>query len=158
MSVWAPTNYMVLKGLDVYEEYDLSYEIACSHLDAVVSVFSDTNTLFENYAPEKIDGVYRKGSPAMSDFVGWTGIVPISVMFEYVFGIHPDASNNKITWRINRLEKHGVEKYPFGKDGELSLICEGRNSPNEKPNITIKSNIPITVEIVWGDNKETVNV
>ena len=77
---------------------------------------------------------------------------PISILFEYVFGIKPDASKNKITWHINLLEKHGVEKYPFGTDGELSLICEARNSEEEKPRVTISSNIPVEVEIIW--NKE----
>lgn len=157
-SVWAPTNYMILKGLDAYKKYDLSYEIACTNLDAVVSVFKDTRTVFENYAPEKIEGKFMKGSSSLPDFVGWTGLIPISVMFEYVFGIKPDAANNKITWHINRLEKHGIEKYPFGTDGELTLICEKRNSPQEKPNVTVKSNIPVTVEVIWGDNKEILDI
>ena len=157
-SVWAPTNYMVLKGLDSYGKYDLSYEIACTNLDAVVGVFKDTGTVFENYSPEKVDGKFMKGSPSLPDFVGWTGIIPISIMFEYVFGIKPDAANNKITWHINRLEKHGVEKYPFGTEGELTLICEKRNSPEEKPNVTVKSNVPVTVEIIWGNNKELLDI
>ena len=79
-------------------------------------------------------------------------------MFEYVFGIKPDATNNKITWHINLLEKHGIEKYPFGTEGELTLTCEKRNSQDEKPQITIESNVPVTVEIVWGDNKEILDL
>ena len=55
-------------------------------------------------------------------------------------------------------EKHGIEKYPFGTDGELTLICEKRNSSEEKPNVTIKSNVPVTVEIIWGDNKEISDI
>ncbi len=151
-SVWSPTNYMVLKGLDAYGRYGLSYEIALSHLDAVVSVFKNRGTLYENYAPELVEGKFEKGSSSMADFVGWTGISPISILFEYVFGIKPDAAKNKITWHVNLLEKHGIEKYPFGIDGELTLICEARNSEKEKPQVTIKSNIPIEVEIIW--NKE----
>ena len=90
----------------------------------------------------------------MSDFVGWTGLIPISVMFEYVFGIKPDASNNKITWHINLTDKHGISKYPFGSEGELTLICEERNSQKEKPQVKIESNIPVTVEIIWNSGKE----
>lgn len=151
-SVWSPTNYMVLKGLDEYKEHALAHEIALSHLDAVVSVFVNRGTLYENYAPEQVDGKFEKGSSSMADFVGWTGLSPISILFEYVFGIKPDASENKITWHINLLEKHGVQKYPFGIDGELTLICEERSSEEEKPQVTIKSNVPVEVEIIW--NKE----
>lgn len=37
--VWAPTNYMVLKGLDKYEKYSLSHKIGTKLLDSVVSDF-----------------------------------------------------------------------------------------------------------------------
>lgn len=159
-SVWSPTNYMVLKGLDEYGEYRLSHEIAMAHLDAVVNVFKDRGTLFENYAPELVDGKFEKGSSSMPDFVGWTGLSPISIMFEYVFGIRPDASKNKITWHINLLEKHGVEKYPFGIDGELTLICQPRNSEEEKPQVVIESDVPVEVEIIWnkGQNREIITL
>lgn len=156
-SVWAPTNYMVLRGLDNYGKQELAYEIACSHLDAVVSVFKDAGTVFENYAPELDEGRFTRGSSSMPDFVGWTGLVPITVMFEYVFGIRPDASDNKITWYVNRLERHGVEKYPFGVNGELTLLCDARENIADEPQITVKSNIPVTVEIIWGDNKKIIN-
>ncbi|MBQ2828476.1 MAG: glycoside hydrolase [Clostridia bacterium] len=153
-SVWAPTNYMVLKGLDEYGKFDLAYETARNHLDNVVSVFEETGTLFENYAPEFAEGKARKGNWSKEDFVGWSGLIPISIMFEYVFGIRPDAAKNKITWHVNLKDRHGIEKYPFGTDGELTLICEKRNSADEKPEITVSSNIPVTVEIIWNDGKE----
>lgn len=151
--VWAPTNYMVLKGLDVYGKYDLSHEIGCRFLNAAVHVFRDHGTLYENYAPDFMDGKPRSGTPAKADFVGWSGIIPISVLFEYVFGIKPDASGRKITWHINLLQRHGVENYPFGTTGELTLLCDARQNANEKPHITIQSNIPVTVEVIWGSGE-----
>lgn len=159
-SVWAPTNYMVLKGLDAYNKFALSHKIACEHLEAVVSVFKDTGTLFENYAQELVDGKYKKGSTSRGDFVGWTGLSPISIMFEYVFGIKPDAEKNKITWHINLLDRHGIDKYPFGKNGELKLICEKRKNVSEKPKITVESNLPVVLEIIWdnGSRSETISV
>ena len=151
--VWAPTNYMVLKGLDKYGNYELSHEIGLEHLSAVVEVFKEYNTVFENYAPEFINnGKPSKGNPARADFVGWTGLVPISVLFEYVFGIKPEADKKKIIWDIHLLEKHGIEKYPFGVDGELTLICEARKDKNEMPQITLVSNVPVELEIVWGES------
>ena len=152
-SVWAPTNYMVLKGLVKYERYDLSYEIAAEHLQAVVDVYKDSDTLFENYTPERIDGKFMKGTPARKDFVGWSGLSPISVFFEFVLGIKPDAVNKTILWCVNLLERHGIENYPFGADGELTLLCEKRNSVNERPVITLRSNVPVEVKVLWGDEE-----
>jgi len=149
--VWPPTTYMVLKGLDNYEKFDLSHEIARDYLYSTVETFKQTDTLFENYAPEFVnDGKPWKGDPARPNFVGWSGLGPISIMFEYVFGIKPDAENNKIVWHVNLLEKHGIEKYPFGTEGTLTLMCESRENENEEPRITVESSVPVTVEIVYG--------
>lgn len=150
-SVWAPTNYMVLKGLDKNGYQKLAYEIACNNVENVVQVFRDTGTLWENYAPEKVE----RGSWSKDKFVGWSGLFPISIMMEYVFGIRPHAGQNKIVWYVNRTERHGVMQYPLG-DADVDLICEARNSADEKPVITVKSSKPITVEIHWNDTVETI--
>lgn len=152
--VWAPTNYMVLKGLDNYRQFTLAHEIALKHLQKVVQVYKESGTLYENYAPEEA----KKGNPARPDFVGWTGLTPISVLFEYVFGIKPDAQNKRVTWHVELTERHGVEKYPFGSKGELTLICEERDNADQKPHITFNSNIPVELEVVWGSegNKQSM--
>ena len=156
--VWAPTTYMVLQGLDNYGHSSLSHKIAKKHLDAVVEVFERENTLFENYAPERFGGNFREGSPAKRDFVGWTGLSPIAVLFEFVFGIKPFASENKIVWNVELLERHGVERYPFGTDGELTLICEARNDKSEEPKIEVKSNLPVEIEILWDGKSRTIKI
>lgn len=152
--VWAPTNYMVLKGLDKYGEYALSHEIGLEHLKAVTEVYKEQNTLFENYAPEFINtGKPSMGNPAKSDFVGWAGLTPISILFEFVFGIKPEADKKKVRWDIRLLQKFGVKKYPFGTDGELTLVCEARKSQNEKPQIFFESNVSLELEVIWGDEE-----
>ena len=64
-------------------------------------------------------------------------------------GIKPDAQNNTISWHIHLLERHGVEKYPFGKNATLTLLCEARDSRTQEPQITIESTEPVTVKIIW---------
>jgi glycogen debranching enzyme len=150
-SVWAPTNYMVLEALDKYGYNDLAYDIACNYLENVVKVFVKDGTIYENYAPEYIE----RGSHSEGEFVGWTGLAPINIMFEYVFGIRPDAQNKKIVWYINKLEKHGVKNYPLG-DKLIDIICEKRNSADETPVITVTGAEDITIEIVWNGKRITV--
>ncbi len=153
-SVWAPTNYMVLKGLQKYGYNKLAYDIAIKHLDNVVKVYESTGTLWENYAPEKASC----GNPAKPDFVGWTGLPPIAVLFEYVFGLKPDVPNSRLEWDIRLLEAHGVCRYPFGKKGIMTLKSEKRNSVDEKPVIEISSNIPVTVFVKWDKGEETIKL
>ena len=59
-------------------------------------------------------------------------------------------ANNKIVWDINLLEEHGIKRYPFGTEGELTLICKKRNDESEKPQIVFESDIPLTLEVIWG--------
>lgn len=150
--VWAPTNYMVLCGLNKHGYHTLAHEIARDYLKNVVEVFNKTGTLYENYAPETAS----PGNPAKEDFVGWTGLAPISILFEYVFGIHPDAVNHRITWRVNLTERHGIYGYRLG-DSVTDLICEARGSADEKPFITLKSDKPVTAKIIWSGGSYTIS-
>ena len=157
--VWAPTSYMVLKGLDAYGRYDLSHKIGMNYLENVVSVFNDTGTVYENYAPTfGADGKPRQGNIASADFVGWTGVVPISVLFEYVFGIKPDAASNTVRWNIDLTDRFGVENYPFGADATLSLMCAGRGDVSEEPQVEIRSDRPVTVEIYWDGGSQSKTI
>jgi hypothetical protein len=149
--VWAPTNYMILKGLEKNGYENLAYDIAKNCLDNVISVFKSDQTLYENYAPEKAS----KGNPAKNDFVGWSGLFPISIMFEYVFGIRPYAKQRKIVWNVRLLEKHGVKNYPL--DGlSVDLICEERATENDEPIITAICDKPIEIEIRYANKRKTI--
>ena len=143
-SVWAPTNYMVLKGLERVGYHDLAYEIGCNTLENVVEVYKQTGTVWENYSPEHA----CPGKPAKSDFVGWTGLIPIAVLIEYVFGIKADAQNDEIVWRVNLTEQHGIERYPFGGKS-VELMCAARENADDEPQITIKCDTPVKLRVIW---------
>ncbi len=150
-AIWAPTNYMVLKGLEKNGYEAMAHEIACNCLDNVVKVFNDTHTLWENYAPESAS----QGRPAKDAFVGWSGLFPISIMMEYVFGIRPYAREKKIVWNVNLTDRHGVEQYPLG-DLLVDLVCEARSSADEEPVVTVRCDHPITVEVHWAGGVKVV--
>jgi hypothetical protein len=176
--VWAPTNYMVLKGLDASGQVDLAYEIALNHLCNVVQVFEsddtpwlgadqfreyfhlteltydDKHTLWENYAAD----VIKPGSHSKPGYVGWTGLPPIAVLLEDVFGLTPDALSNRLTWRVRLLEEHGVRRYPFGSNGMLDLKCASRTSRHDHPSLEIHSNIPLTLEVVWEGGTDILKI
>jgi hypothetical protein len=176
--VWAPTNYMVLKGLDASGQDELAHEIAKNHLGNVVQVFEsddtpwlgadqfrqyfhltdlkydDKHTLWENYAPD----VIQPGSHSKPGYVGWTGVPPIAVLMEDVFGLSQDAVSNRLTWHVRLIEEHGVRRYPFGSTGLLDLKCKPRNSRLDRPSIEIHSNVPLTLEVIWEGGTYSVNI
>jgi glycogen debranching enzyme len=153
-SVWAPTNYMVLRGLTAVGRDALAHEIARNHLDNVVAVFERTGTLYENYAPESA----APGAPAKPDFVGWTGLPPIAVLLEYVFGLRPDAPARRLLWDVRLTDAHGVRRYPFGRDVSLDLRCDARRSPQDRPRIEAQATGPVDLEVRWAGGTETLTL
>ncbi|HEX4084980.1 MAG TPA: trehalase family glycosidase [Chthoniobacteraceae bacterium] len=150
--VWAPTNYMVLRGLNQIGEHSLAHEIGLNHLDNVVKVFEATGTVWENYAPETA----AHGEPAQPNFVGWTGLSPIAVLLEAVFGLRADVTCHELTWDIRLTDEHGVERYPFGPDAVLHLHCAKRASAAEEPVVTAAATRPVKLAIHWSGGTKTI--
>lgn len=162
--VWAPTNVMVIKGLDKFS-FDDSYGYAHAfrefatyatqtYLDAMFKVYKQTGTIWENYSPEH----YMRGLPAQPDFVGWSGCGPIMLLIENIIGIHADATKNEILWYLNRVDKHGIKNLTFG-NVIANLICEKRDAVNKLCKITITTNKPFTLKAInWTKKTETFEI
>lgn len=149
-AVWAPTTYMVLRGLTQAGHDQLAHEIGMNHLENVVSAFVSQGTLFENYAPERAEGKCKR------DFVGWTGLPPIAVLFEYAFGLRPDVSKNRLLWDVRLLEEHGVSDYPFGTETVVDLRCAKRQSQAEPPAIRVVANKDVQLVVKWQKREKTI--
>ena len=153
--VWPGTTYMLIDGLWRKGYRDLAREIADNHYGAVFQVWKDTGTFWEYYAPEKIE----PGFMARKDFVGWTGLPPVAVFIEYILGIKSDYSEGKIEWDVRHLEEHGIERYPFGPDGCITLMADRRKRDGQPPVIHVETNVPFDLTVTWGDDEcRTVHV
>jgi len=152
--VWAPTTYMVLRGLTEVGFDALAHEIARNHLDNVVAVFEKTGTVHENYAPESA----APGTPSKPDFVGWTGLAPIAVLFEYVFGLRPDAPARRLLWDVRLTEAHGVRRYPLGPDVSIDLGCAARRAPADPPRIEAAASAPVELEVRWAGGSRIMKI
>jgi len=108
-SIWAPTNTMVIRGLEKYGYDSLAYVIAMNHLENVTGIFVQTGTIWENYAADSL----VQGNQAKNDFVGWSGIAPIMYFIEYAIGLKPDAGNNTLVWNIHSTQRCGMENFRF---------------------------------------------
>ena len=146
---------MVISGLWERGYRKEAMEIANNHYGNVFKVWQDTGTFWEYYAPEEV----APGFMARKDFVGWTGLPPIAVFIEYILGIQSDFSEGKVEWDVHQTEAHGIERYPFGPEGVISLKAAARKSLSEKPVITVTTNIPFDLTVSWGDGQSaTVHV
>ena len=52
------------------------------------------------------------------------------------------------------LDAYGIDRYPLGADGNISFKVAKRSSVNEKPKVTINTNIPFKLTLIWGDGEK----
>jgi glycogen debranching enzyme len=146
-AVWAPTNTMVIRGLERYGQHELAREIGLEHLRIVAEVFRSTGTVWENYAPDQP----QPGKPAKGDFVGWTGIVPILYFIEYAIGLQPDAPRNRLTWNLTSRQRCGCERFRF--NGHVAtLIAEPQNDPTVR-RLTVQSDGSFALRVESGQEQ-----
>ena len=118
-SVWAPTDSMIIQGLEKYGYSDVAREIAMNNLELAARVYEKTGTIWENYSPDHA----QQGRPAKADFVGWSGIGPIMYLLEYAIGLRPDARHNRLVWRIEPGARRGCERFRF--NGHIVSLIAG---------------------------------
>lgn len=152
--VWPGTNYMVVNGLLNKGYLPLARDIAMNHYNQVLEVYKNTGTFWEYYSPEST----TPGFMARKEFVGWTGLPPIAGLIEFVIGIRGDYAERRIEWDLALTEANGIERYPFGPDGNISLKAEPRRSVDAEPCITVESNIDFTLVVRYGDKQKTLQV
>ncbi|GHU87332.1 glycoside hydrolase [Spirochaetia bacterium] len=150
-SVWAPTNTMVLYGLEKYGYNDLAREIALNHVDAVARVWEDTGSIWENYPADSISSA----DADRKDFVGWSGIGPIRYLLRYGVGLAPDALHNTLRWNLDmdllQRGEIGCDHFYFaGRETDLrARIKDGQVV------ITVNSDGDYTLTITAGSKKYT---
>jgi len=160
--VWAPVNYMIIKGLDIYPLRELAAVAALNHIENIYNVYSEFQPEESQIAPEERDGDYRTiwecyapdaAAPATrwdgrylsrQDFVGWSGLGPVALLLENVIGLQPSAPRDELYWNLRLREKHGVENYRFG-DNLADIVCESSRLPVEAAVISIRSDSPFNL-------------
>ena len=147
-AVWAPTNYMVVQGLAAAGYPELARAIAENHLHNMVEVYKETETVWENYAPESA----APGEPARRDFVGWSGLGPTAMLYEHVLGFHADGRDHTLTWRLHRTDRHGLEQLGFGRV-TVDVVARARDTAGAPPVIDVTTDGRFTLVILMDDGR-----
>lgn len=126
--VWAITDYVIAKGLDAVGESDAAHRLALRQVEAFARVFRETGTIWESYDPETFAPGKCYGETVRRDFVGFSGVTPISLLLEDVFGI--------------TVERDAVEVRPRMKKGHYGIR-----------NLTLPSGRRVNVEVSDGNTK-----
>lgn len=116
--VWPPTTYLVLRALRTQGYHELAFRIAKNHYDAVLEVYEQTGTVWENYAPETI----TPGGLSKPDMLGWSGLGPIAVLTEFLCGIEIDIPKGNVGIVSSHISDYRLENLSVGDHKRLSVI------------------------------------
>lgn len=158
--VWAPTNYAIIKGLQRTNNNAFARIATEKYIAGLYDVYKQTGTLWENYAPELIAGKLTYGTndsntgACRTDFVGWTGLGPISLLIEDVIGIRANGIAKTISWYLDRKDRNGLLNLHFGNI-VTSLECAARTDSAATAYLTVTSDNPYTL-IAYKAGKEKV--
>lgn len=152
-SVWAPTDTMVIQGLENYGYHGLARKIALNHLNLVAKVFQRTGTIWENYAPD----AFRPGKPAKPNLVGWSGLGPIGYLLKYAIGLKPDAPHNELVWQLQPGSRSGCKRYRFA-DHVVTLIASPEVDNPNRMRISVKSDGAFRLVVHFKGSQKTFNV
>lgn len=164
--VWAPTNYAAIAGLRTYGFDALADAAADNHLANLAAVADrfvpeagqlaagapgGPDTLWELYAPDQRAPGTRWDDAYLGrgDFVGWTGLGPIAMLYEDVLGLQPDALADTLTLRVRRLDAHGLAGLRVG-DQLVDVDVAARTDASAPVVVTITTSDAMTLVVDAG--------
>ncbi len=115
-SVMPAFNFMVIKGLEKYGQFELARECAIRHLYFVLETLmpnedKQPGDLYEAYLPNKEGKATMKKDPAFARprYLLTTALSTIALMIENVIGLSISLPRKTVDWIIPNLEIMGIE-------------------------------------------------
>ncbi len=147
--VWAPTNYAAIRGLWENGYPEQARQAAMDYLTAIDKVEADPDfgTIWECYSPEAYKpATAEAGEWVRPDFVGWSGLAPITMLIENIIGLSFDVPQKTVTFRLHPGGDYGLENMPFD-GGYVSVLCEACSKAPEKSRILVKTDRDMTLRL-----------
>lgn len=157
-SVWAPTNSAAIRGIAQSGRPELAREAAIRYLDAVCQVANDPayGSIWECYAPEAYrPATAEAGEMVRSDFVGWSGLAPITMLIENIIGLSFNAKDNMVHFQLFPNRCCGLRNMHFNGN-VISVECSKYVPVAGQSELRVKADKPFTLVVntnySWGEN------
>ena len=163
--VWAPTTYMVIRGLMNYGYRAKAVAATTKYLNHLSTSYQKNKTLYEYYSISGARGFDKlnhdpKRQSAKENFVGWSGLGPISLMIELIVGVEVDE--HTVRWNLAGIDEVKISNLHVNSH-ILTLHKQARVSENAPAIITVSAtpadytaDTSDSLEIMYGATKETI--
>jgi neutral trehalase len=128
-SVIPPFTYMVIKGLEKYNQFEFARDCAIRHLYFVLDSMHQNSdergserqahrssgeqkpVVWEAYQPQSEGKAVWEGHPAWprSQFLAYAGLSTVALMIENIIGLYISLPRKTVDWIIPNLEIMGIE-------------------------------------------------
>ena len=143
--VWCMMEYMIAEGFYACGLGEAAHRLARRHVDAVAEVFAKTGSIWESYSPTTVAPGKIYGQLVRNEFVGFSGIAPIAMLIEHVFGIR--ASVDRIDWDLRLPEAHGVRNLRLCDGTLVDLECDAAPTDGSQRQIRVRASRPIPIYV-----------
>lgn len=161
-SVFPAFNFMVIKGLEKYGQYEFARECAIRHLYFVLETLmpNDDKTvgdLYEAYLPNKEGKANMKGSSVLARprYVLTVGLSTIALMIENVIGLAISLPRKTVDWIIPNLEIMGIENLSLKRN--LITILSNKSTRGWEIQMESEKLYYFTINIL-GQKKKTLPI
>ena len=102
-------------------------------------------SIWECYAPEDPPrpATTEKGARCGRDFVGWSGLAPITLLAENLVGLRRDVPARTLRWFLPD-EPLGLRNFRFG-EGMVSAECLKRDAAADTAVLRVETDVPLVL-------------
>lgn len=131
-SVYPVFNFMVIKGLEKYQRYDLARECAIRHLyfvlEGLVPADGKKGDLYEAYKPCREGHAVQEGNENFPRrrYLSSIGLSTIALVIENIIGLSISLPRKTVNWIIPNLEVMGIENLSLKRN--LITILSNKSS------------------------------
>lgn len=161
-SVFSPFNFMVIKGLERYQRWDIARECSIRHLYYMIDAMFPNNPdikgdLWEAYLPCK-EGVPVNSQDATfprKRYIQYAGLSTIALMIENVIGLSISLPRKTVDWIIPNLEIMGIENLALKRN--LITILSNKSQRGWEIQMESEKLYYFTINIL-GQKKKTLPI
>jgi len=161
-SVYPVFNFMIIKGLEHYQRWDLARECCIRHLyymlEAMFPGGSHTKgDLWEAYLPNKEGHALMKDNPDFpkNRFIPTAGLSTIALMIENIIGLEISLPRKTVDWVIPNLEIMGIENLSLKRN--MITILSNKSVRGWEIQMESEKLYYFTINIL-GDKKKTLPI
>ena len=160
-SVVPPFNYMVIKGLEKYQKYDMAREFALRHLYYVLDGLhpeESTGSLYEAYAPQREGPAKwsgKRGFPRQL-LMAYDALSTVTLMIENVVGLFISLPRKTVDWRIPVMEIMGIENLLLKRN--LISIISAKSTRGWEVRLESEKLYYLTINMLREDRRKTLPI